>query len=215
METIDLLQIAYKKLKSSVYYDKTQLILRQKLVEWEVQHDIDDELSKLSDDLIVNFESLCNRICDSISYRVFPKKLENSKTEESNIIFNFTEKDIAVKEFQCFIDMDIEGHILGVLWLMMAGYKIDGQIYEHSYGNRIRKNLRSEFNNECTYSPYLFEPYFQQYESWRDKALNQALEHLKSDQDVVVIKMDFKRYFYSVDMNDEVKEQLTMICGRE
>lgn len=208
METINLLQIAFKKLKSSVYYDKTQLILRQKLVEWEVQHDVDDELSKLSDDLIGNFESLCNRICDSISYRVFPKKLENSKTEESNILFNFTEKDITVKELQYFIDMDIEGHILGVLWLMMAGYKIDEQIYEHSYGNRIRKNLRSEFSNECTYSPYLFEPYFQQYESWRDKALNQALEHLKSNQDVVVITMDFKRYFYSVDMNDEVKEQL-------
>lgn len=75
---------------------------------------------------------------------MFPKKLKESKTESSNILFNFTEKDIAVKDLQYFIDMGIEGHILGVLWLMLAGYKIDEQIYEHSYGNRIRKNLRNE-----------------------------------------------------------------------
>ncbi len=211
MEIIELLKIAYKKLKSSVYYDKTQLILRQELVKWEVEHNVNEDDNKfinLSNDLINDFESLCSSICDGINCRVFPKTLEHSKTEDSNVLFNFTEKDITVKELQYFIDMDVKGHILGVLWLMMAGYKIDEQIYEHSYGNRIRKNLRSEFSNECTYSPYLFEPYFQQYESWRDKALDQALWHLKSNQDVAVITMDFKRYYYSVDMNDEVKKQI-------
>lgn len=43
------MQIAYKKLKSSLYYDKTQSILRNKLVEFEVNcHDIDEYLNDLT-----------------------------------------------------------------------------------------------------------------------------------------------------------------------
>lgn len=34
----DILDKAYKKLKSSVYYDKTNLILRDKIVDFESSH---------------------------------------------------------------------------------------------------------------------------------------------------------------------------------
>ena len=32
--------------------------------------------------------------------------------------------------------------------------------YEHSYGNRLRKNLLDKDDKTPSYSPYLFEPYF-------------------------------------------------------
>lgn len=46
----DLVKIAYKKLKSSVYFDKTQLILRNALVEFETSN-IDSKLDALYEKL--------------------------------------------------------------------------------------------------------------------------------------------------------------------
>ena len=63
-------------------------------------------------------------------------------------------------------------------------------------------NLTNEFG-EPTYSPYLFEPYFQQYESWRDTAINYAQKSLNKNQDVVVLMLDFKRFFYQVNISED------------
>ena len=45
-----------------------------------------------------------------------------------------------------------------------------------------------------------FEPYFSQYESWRDRGLERAKERLDDKQDAVILTLDFKRFYYSVDM---------------
>jgi len=54
-----------------------------------------------------------------------------------------------------------------------------------------------------TYSPYLFEPYFSQYESWRDRALTHAKERLDSNQDALILTLDFRNFFYSVHVSKE------------
>lgn len=214
----NLFQKAYKKLKSSIYYDKTELILRNRLVEFEYHHIEGGTLDKTLRELYQQFTSedekqyqkLLSEISSTIHYHVFPKKIKKGQTDqESTVLFNFSERVTEVSELQYFIDMDIRGHILGVVWLMLIGYRIDQNcIYEHSYGNRIRKNLYNEFSEEPTYSPYLFEPYFQQYESWRDHGLDKAQAYLKERRDVIVMTMDFRRFYYSVDMNEEAFDSL-------
>lgn len=195
-----LFKIAYKKLKSSLYYDKTQTILRDKLVSFETDcENIDNYLEELTkiflDEKARN--DLFEDILSSISYYAFPKNLASEKTF---IIRNYSKESIEVKDNQYFIDMDIRGHILGVLWLLLIGYQVDKNIYAHSYGNRIRKKMYNEISESPTYSPYLFEPYFQQYESWRDTAMNEAMQHLHTEQDVVILTLDFKRFYYSIDI---------------
>ncbi|MCM1488407.1 MAG: hypothetical protein NC203_08580 [Firmicutes bacterium] len=202
--TEDVIEKAYKKLKSSVYFDKTQLILRNAIVEFEMSHDDLDEylhsiFVRLGDK--EKFDKLQEEILSSISILSFPKKLEN---DNFTVISNFCKKENKVTDLQHFINMKVEGHILGVLWIMLIGYKIDTKIYDHSYGNRIRKNLINELSDKPTYSPYLFEPYFIQYESWRDNALTEAKKHMALEQDVVIITMDFKRYYYSIDADKSV-----------
>lgn len=195
-----LFKISYKKLKSSLYYDKTQTILRDKLVSFEAeQKNIDNYLEELTDTFLDSEtrEELFEEILSSISYYAFPKSLAS---EKSDMIKNYSKKSIEITDNQYFIDMDIRGHILGVLWLLLVGYRVDKNMYAHSYGNRIRKKMYNEFSEEPTYSPYLFEPYFQQYEGWRDTAMNEAMEHLHIGQDVVVLTLDFKRFYYSVDI---------------
>lgn len=195
-----LFKISYKKLKSSLYYDKTQTILRDKLVSFEAEsRNIDsflDELTESFSDQEAR-DDLFKEILSSISYYAFPKSLASEKTD---MIKNYSQKSIEIADNQYFIDMDIRGHILGVLWLLLIGYRIDQNMYAHSYGNRIRKKMYNEFSEAPTYSPYLFEPYFQQYEGWRDTAMNEAMQHLHIGQDVVVLTLDFKRFYYSVDI---------------
>ncbi len=206
----ELVKKAYKKLKSSVYYDKTQLVLRNSIVRFEHMHSkkgLEAYFKKLSEVLKdeKRFHSLSETICDKISVTSLPKKIESN---DSGFFINSTSNEIEIKELQHYIDMPVEGHILGIIWIMLIGYKIDASVYEHSYGNRIRKKLINEFTEEPTYSPYLFEPYFEQYESWRDKAMSEAHKHMSQKQDVVIITMDFRRYYYSLDVDDLVLDEL-------
>lgn len=210
----DLVKIAYKKLKSSVYFDKTQLILRNALVEYETP-EIDSKLDDLYEKLInkEDREKFVDEVISRISYNAFPKSLEDKtykdEDDENKIITNYTSLNLYVKKCQYFINMSVEGHILGVLWLLLIGYKIDNDIYTNSYGNRIRKKLYNELSGQPTYSPYLFEPYFQQYESWRDKAMDCASNCLHNNEDVVILTLDFERFYYSVDMSEKVFETIS------
>jgi hypothetical protein len=213
---IGIIQKAFKKLKSSVYFDKTASILRNDIVKFENNDEFEKTLNGLYEALYANkndFDDICHEIIDSIKYHAFPKKIDENKEQ---IFFNGSPKITKIDELQYIIDMDVRGHILGVVWLMLIGCKIDKEcIYKHSYGNRIRKKLINEINNEPTYSPYLFEPYFHQYESWRDEGLDKAKQCLSIDNDVVIITLDFKRFYYSVDMNNNAFDQILEDIGIE
>ncbi len=219
--TEELVKKAYKKLKCSVYFDKTQLLLRQQLVDFE-GGDIDAKLDKIYYALVDDkkWKQLQREILESISYKAFPKSLvdpkkkrneRNERNDENNensvsLVTNRVPDEIQVDKLQYFINMSVEGHILGVLWLLVIGWKLDKDLYENSYGNRLRKLIIQELekdNGEISYSPYLFEPYFQQYESWRDSALDLAQNSINKNQDVIVFTMDLERFFYSVDVNKE------------
>lgn len=209
----EIIRKAYKKLKSSVYFDKTQLVLRDEIVKYESEIlDLDEELDSLWYTLNneADWERLKEDILSSISVLSFPKKL---KHEDKSIISNSAPVHVDVIDLQHFINMDVRGHIIGVLWLLMIGWRIDKDIYEHSYGNRIRKKLINELSDEPTYSPYLFEPYFEQYESWRDSALNYASKCLTKKQDVVILTLDFRRFFYSVNMDENAFDNVLKEAG--
>lgn len=212
-----LIKISYKKLKAHVYYDKTMTVLRDKIVQFErepISKDenpndvVENKLNMIADNLIddgkwIKFKS---EILSTISVLAYPKKI---KKIENNILFNNDDKSkISIDEYQYFINLSVEGHILGVLWILLVGRYLDNErnMYKHSYGNRLRKTLVDK-NGEVTYFPNLFQPYFSQYENWRDKGLTVARECMKDGNDVVIVTIDFKRYFYSInfeqnDFND-------------
>lgn len=220
----DLVKKAYKKLKCSVYFDKTQLLLRQQIVEFE-DGDIDAKLDKIYSALTNSkkWKQLQGEILDSISVKVFPKSIVGTRNKKNasegshddrrsvSLLTNREPEEIQIDKLQSFINMRVEGHILGVLWLLAIGWKLDKDLYENSYGNRLRKLIIRELEKDdgkISYSPYLFEPYFQQYESWRDSALELAQNSINKNQDVIIVTMDFKRFFYSVDLNEEAFDKI-------
>lgn len=201
----EYVRIAYKKLKSSVYFDKTQLPLRDRITTFESRSGFDQKLKQIADALSgtkTEWEQYLQSRLQSVGVFVFPKKLK--PIEHDMVILNGDNTPIKMETPQYFIDLDVEGHILGVLWVLLIGVTLDpggeGGMYEHSYGNRLKKSLISENSGEITYSPGLFEPYFSQYESWRDNGLQYAQERLGDKQDALILTLDFKSFFYSVDL---------------
>ena len=209
---VEIVEKAYKKLKANIFYDKTQLVLRNKLVEFERNDKFEERLVMIHKSIFekdeILWENLSREIFESIDVQIFPKNLNEEKNSgnnhENNIIFNSSNERVDIEEGQYFIDMNVEGHIIGVLWVLLIGKELDSEIYKHSYGNRLNKNAKEEIS----FSPHLFEPYFQQYESWRDIALEHTKEILNENIDAVILSMDFKKYYYSLDINEEIMKKI-------
>lgn len=212
---LDRVKIAYKKLKAAVYFDKTLLPLRDRLVSFETS-DIEDKLTKLSENIDCDEEDwnvYVDELLEKIDLLVYPKKLVD--VSKNQIIFNSDNEPIELEKAQYFIDLPIEAHILSILWVMKVGSTLENFsddetpiMYEHSYGNRLRKSLFNPETQDITYSPSLFEPYFSQYENWRDKALKYAKERLDDKQDAIILTLDLKSFFYSVHIAEDDFEEI-------
>lgn len=211
----ELLPIAYKRLKSYVFFDKTLLPLRDKIVEFEkdncgdnavdsVLHRFSAEIQAIIDDVNAAQPSI-DDILAGIDCFIFPKVISDKRSvvssERTVNIFSNINRDVHVVNCQYLIDMDVMGHVLGILWIMLVGCKIDKDGYENSYGNRIKKNYDESSQALKSYSPYLFEPYFSQYETWRDNGLNQAKKLLANNKNAVMLTLDLNRFYYSVDVD--------------
>lgn len=210
MEDLDRVKIAYKKFKANLYFDKTQLPLRDRVVLFE-QDGIEEKLQELHRALMdgESWEQYEERILSQVGVLLYPKKLRSQS--DDTVIFNADNIPIELEQPQYFIDLPVEGHILGTLWILSIGAALDKNqsedapdgMYEHSYGNRLQKTLFNRDSGDITGSPALFEPYFTQYESWRDYGLEKAKERLDDLQDAMILTLDFKSFYYSVHLEEE------------
>ena len=115
----ELIRQSFKKLKAAIFFDKTQLILRDKLIAYETSPDFEKNLSNLATKVMF-WE--WDEIIDSINVLSFPKKIVRDNGKESvekQFITNVVNKATDVDDIQCFLDLDVEGYILGVERLML------------------------------------------------------------------------------------------------
>lgn len=100
------IKIAYKKLKANIYFDKTQLPLRNKIVDFEL-NDFEKNIKEMNDALLGNdkvWNKYQEKILKSIDVLLLPKKLSKEDLPESN--FNTNENDIVIDKPQFFIDLE-------------------------------------------------------------------------------------------------------------
>lgn len=83
---VDFFQKAYKKLKSSAYYDKTNLYLRDRIAQAESEADIDDTLEELCDAL--QSDSWDNYAADILSTSC--NHLKVMAAQRTKAVMNFT-----------------------------------------------------------------------------------------------------------------------------
>ena len=214
MMEIQRVREAYKKLKGSVFYDKPLAYLRTRLVEYE-KDDLEEKLNHVAE-LLENdqkWDEFEKEIGDSISVLSFPKRVlyadEDDGETNSLILSNTHASKTLFDDYNDFIDMKVEGFLVGILWIIEIGYNIDIRLSETCYGNRLTDNLKLG-GERVTASPNLFKPYFHQYENWQKHGLNKAEEYLAHGEDSIVISMlDLKKFYYSVNLSKQFFDQIT------
>lgn len=212
---------AFLKVKHDAYFDKVRSKYRKRIVEFEDNRfsekgnevflkKIDDLANALFIEEDAKWNEYIQPILESVDCIVLPKSVDTT-TELKNdskdcahknatIILNRIKRNPVIDRLQFYIDMSTEGFILGMLWVLLLGIELDKTFGDHSYGNRIRKSVKNR-NNACDWKPYTFEPYFSQYEKWRDGALDVAQRIMRKEKkDVAVVLLDIKSFFYNIDM---------------
>lgn len=209
----DRIEVAYKKLKQMVYFDKTNLTLRERLAEFECGDDFSDLLLTLSHIVESDVPHETDEFkvwLDKIRFQLVPKGVEApKKKDDSNgtYVSNYTSDSVhKVGKVNYIFDGPVELHLISVLWLMFEGFEYDQTLSEHCYGSRLHQHLE----NNADHSAYLFQKYHELYARWRDTGIEKARDMLVDDkQNVCVIALDVQEYYYRIELNwDTYREQV-------
>ncbi len=205
-EDVDL---AYRKLKSYVYYDNFSLLLRQQLAEFESNNDFDLRLENLVKFLNApkTKERYFKRLLNDITYFIAPKSFcrEQFGYGDNIISNNFSEKSYPLKKVNYFFVGPIELHLISILWIIKEGYVLHKDYSKDNYAYFLE--LNSE-NGNVVDGLRLFKPYFDQYQKWRDKGVDLAQNIVANDTDVVILSLDIKEYYYNIKFDLRLQEIL-------
>ena len=201
---------AYLYLKDHVYHENRNYFLKQKIAEFECDSfDVKINcLSRLLADQNFTANSVFKEWLESIDCHVLPKLVKPPKDEEDNentygrVISNVTSaSQYTVEKVDYFISAPVELHIIEVLWCLVIGPILDEDLSECCYGNRLHDSAK-EFTQQksARKSRPLFKYYVRQYGSWRDQALSVATDIHKNNENVVLLSLDLKSYYYNVDL---------------
>lgn len=210
--TKDVLKQAYLYLKSYSYHENLNFFLRQKIAEFECDS-FDERIGELFRLLrLKNFtkSSAFREWLESIDCRVLPKSVNGPEDKNGNgrknglFISNVTTSSEYLARVNYFIIAPVELHIVEVLWCLVVGPLMEEGLEECCYGNRLHDSAKNFTQQKNTGNfTTLFRLYANQYSSWRDRALKVAEEISKKDEDVALLFLDFKSYFYEVNLDFE------------
>lgn len=213
---IDHIRKAYLFLKSYAYHENLNLFLKQRVAEFESTH---IEINEIFEIIVgvINQESPSDHPkfkewLGRIDYHLLPKLVERredhkqNKTNQKNGLFISNVRDslqYQVSKVNYFINAPIEIHIIDMLWCLLVGPALEAKQSRDSYGNRMHPSALNFSKENGANGSEVFKRYIDQYNQWRDQALAVATEASKSGDDVALLSLDLKSYFYHVDLNFE------------
>jgi len=215
------IEIAYRKLKSYIYYESNELFQRNQLAEFEAKHyaDIPGKLHEIKGaiDRWNKDPDYITSLLTKLDVIILPKKYGPPKTKgevpPNTFLTNVREyKDYSLDATTALIYLPVELQLVAVLWLMEHGHKLDEKLGEECLGNRLVLN---EEGNGITKGLGLFRPYFTQYQKWRDGAVNEARRRLLDNENTAIINLDIKNFYHSVRLHFEAIENEIGIKGNE
>jgi hypothetical protein len=143
----------------------------------------------------------------NISVLCYPKSIKSKSNDESTL-GNIPEDSDEIEKLNYFIDLDVESHIIGILWILRSGWILDHRLHKNCHGNRINQEVLTKIESYerdgKKYSeptPFLFEPYFKRYQVWRDKGLDAVEKLLEKKDNAIMLSLDFKEYYYTSTIN--------------
>lgn len=221
----ELIKRAYRHLKCYTYHDNLNLFLKERVSAFECD-EFDSRLGKIKD-FFDDEKPLMNENFNSwlkkISYHILPKAINRPEDEIQNehnknsglFLTNVTTSGVyQVSRVNYFINAPIELHIIEVLWCLVVAPIVEKKLTKDSYGNRMHdfaKKFVENSKSDSSDSSELFKLYVDQYNLWRDQAINTATELAKGNEDVALLSLDLKSYFYNIDMDfGEINELIDL-----
>jgi hypothetical protein len=198
----NLIFTAYKKVKHYYYYDNTTLVTRKRMGIFEQEHLAGLEIDPLKDKLKFLVDATLDKIDKGdieINPYVLPKKI---KKVTYDIISNYKDETepFDVERLTILADASVEIHIISTLWVMTVGRFLSNMISLNNYAYKI--NLDIDEDRDIPWENLkLYEPYFVQYQKWRDEAIAKADHLLEEKRNVTILSLDIKDYFHSVHLN--------------
>ena len=218
MMTIENVELAYRKLKHSIYYDTTYSFIRSQLADFEQDNEdvftpspfkIQEILEEIKDKINNKDESYFDKLIQDIHFWRLPKKIENDTIGggDSTILTNAPKEDVNIKVTRDFrlVNADIKLHLVTVLWIMKGGYLLEEEMKVKPYGNKLE--LKSD-EIGIVEGLRLFKPYYKRYQMWRDNAFKKAKQIISENENVLLISLDVKEYYPSVNLDFSEFEKL-------
>ena len=198
---------AYKKIKSYYYYNKNFLFMREKVAKFEYDDSYFEEQMHFLSKVIAapqKYQSMIDSWIKQVDLYVLPKGFYHA--DSNKMIIKGAEPEPAiVNKVNFFIDMPIELHILETLWTeFIAKLEFEkGLLSDSVYGNCIDYyvvfNQSNDLHESINHNKNrLFKNYFNQYCEWKNNAIRAVERAAKNREDVTLISLDIKSYFYSV-----------------
>ena len=203
--TFTEISIAYRKLKSFVYHENFSLHLRIQLAHFETE-EIDSKLFALVEKINKYAGKNKKELGDyflKIGLILLPKAFTTqniNKSEGDAFYFSNAnkQKEYEIESCTPFIDAPVELHIVCMLWIRKIGQFLDAEMDLNCYSGRLLRNS-DDIYEESTIK--LFKKYYINYGLWRDNAIKKAKELHKLNLDVVILNLDLKNYYNSVDFD--------------
>ena len=202
----EIVEGAYKKIKSIYYYSKDKSYERYKIGLFEENPTKMNKTIKKLALLLKNPRTESNQkyiynLINKIDYHIFPKTFKPYQ-EENEVISNKV-IDAKLTNVNFLIDMPIELMLLDCLWTLLVGKIADDNdaVAINNYANNFNQLFSAGNDLEKRidfYSNRLFKSYFEQYSNWRDNALRKIKNCYNNHQNTTLISLDIKAYFYSV-----------------
>lgn len=213
--TEDLIFTAYKKLKHYFYYDNTTLVTRKRIAKFEEKYlfgldkkAIKPKLKELVDLMLLQIHQ---GNIDIAAY-ILPKKIKKPVVD---IITNYKNDSriFEVERLNILSDASIEIHIICTLWMLEVGRFLENTVSPNNFAYKMSLDIDEDRDTPWE-NLKLYQPYFVQYQEWRDKSIAKAESLLKEKRNVTILSLDIKDYFHCVrldfgklarDVEDEVK----------
>jgi hypothetical protein len=225
--SIDEIKTAYNKLRTTIFYDSGDLLLREQIVEFETNSSKDDfvfsdskfthNYTKLknSDDIFnipeVNLEDKLKILTENLNnYHLEPTFFDNILKDISVKVYpkKFSQindnhsiiSNKRVKEKYYLDKVTAFIHAPIEIHILAVLWTItDGVLKDSKLVEECVGNrlLLTRDKSKVVSGSALYKPYFSQYQKWRDNAVNSAQQLLNNNKNTLFLNLDIKDYYYS------------------
>lgn len=214
--TVEDVNLAYRKLKHSIYYETTYSFIRSQLACFEqdsknessLQIEITDILKEVTERINNEDIQYFDKLIQNINFWRLPKEVDNNilGKDDPTVLTNAPQDDTSIRITRDInlINADIRLHLVTVLWIMKGGYLLEKRMKVKPYGNKLE--LKSG-ETKVVGGLRLFKPYYKRYQMWRDNAFKKAKQIISENENVLLISLDVKNYYPSLSLDfSEIEE---------